>query len=220
VSFSVAFATNRSGTPERFLFSGQKAIGQTVVRLIYRRTRMSELSIVAFLIGLLALAIGGISLAAPARVRAGAEWFPRSVWPGRILAAVDLIWASYNLTLMHLGMFDAFKIHLCWLAPVAIYLCVKYMDELLSPRALGGLFLLAAGPALNIARWHPSEARLVVSLIAYLWIGLGLTFLLSPWWFRRLMPRMVGSNDRQVRIGGALKALAGLGLIALALLVY
>lgn len=181
---------------------------------------MSELSIVAFLIGLLALAIGGVSLAVPAQVRAGLDAFPRSIWPGRILTAVDLVWAAYEMTRMHLGMFDAWKIHLVWLVPVAIYLCVKYMDELLSPRALGGLLLLAAGPVLNVARWNPSDARLVITLIAYFWIGLGLLFLLSPWWFRRLVPWIAGKNDKQIRFGGVLKALIGLGLIALALLVY
>ncbi len=181
---------------------------------------MSELSIVALFIGLFALVVGGISLAAPARVRAGLDAFPRSIWPGRILAAVDLVWAAYNLTLMHLGMFDAWKIYLYWLVPVAIFLCVKYMDELLSPRALGGFFLLVAGSVLNIARWHPSDWRLVITIIAYLWILLGLTFLLEPWWFRRLMPWIAGTNDKQLRLGGALKALIGLGLIALALFVY
>jgi hypothetical protein len=181
---------------------------------------MSELSIVALLLGLLALTVGGLSLLAPARIRAGVAAFPRSIWPGRILAAIDLVWAAYALSRMHIGMFDAWKVHLYWLVPVAIFLCVKYLDELLSPRALGGLFLLAAGPVLNIARWHPSEWRLVVAVLAYVWILLGLTFLLSPWWFRRLTPWIAGSNDRAVRITGTVKALMGLGLIALALLVY
>ena len=181
---------------------------------------MSELSIVSLLLGLLALSIGAFSLLAPARIRAGAASFPRSIWPGRILAAIDLVWAAYALSLMHLGTFDAWKIHLYWLAPAAIFLCIKYLDDLLSPRALGGLFLLAAGPALNAARWNPSDWRLVITVIAYLWIVLGLVFLLEPWWFRRLSPYLVGPNDLAVRIGGTLKALLGLGLIALALFVY
>ena len=181
---------------------------------------MSELSIVALLIGLLALTVGALSLLAPARIRAGVAAFPRSIWPGRILAAIDLVWAAYALSQMHLGMFDAWKVHLYWMVPAAIFLCVKYLDELLSRRALGGFFLLVAGPVLDVARWHPSEWRLVVTVIAYVWILLGLTFLLSPWWFRRLTPWIAGSNDRAVRITGLIKMLAGLGLIALALLVY
>jgi len=181
---------------------------------------MSELSIASLLIGLLALTGGVISLLAPERIRAGVAAFPRSIWPGRILAAIDLIWAAYALSLMHLGMFDAWKVHLYWMTPIAIVLCAVYLDELLSPRALGGLLLLAAGPILNAARWHPSDWRLVVTVIAYLWILLGLVFLLSPWWFRRIALWVTGRGDIAVRITGAIKALAGLGLIALALLVY
>ena len=137
-----------------------------------------------------------------------------------MLASIDLVWAAYELSLMHLGMFDAFKVHLYWLTPVAIVLCVIYLDELLSPRALGGFLLLIAGSVLDIARWHSSDWRLVVTVIAYLWIVLGLVFLLSPWWFRRLTPWLVGQRDKTVRITGTIKAVAGLGLIALALLVY
>ncbi|NOU35230.1 MAG: DUF2065 family protein [Kiritimatiellaceae bacterium] len=181
---------------------------------------MSELSIAALLIGLLALTGGTISLLSPARIRAGVAAFPRSVWPGRILAAIDLIWAAYELSLMHLGMFDAWKVHLYWMTPIAIFLCVKYLDELLSPRALGGFLLLVAGPVLDAARWHPSDWRLIVTTFAYLWILLGLTFLLSPWWFRRIAVKLTGSGDNAVRITGAIKAAVGLGLIALALLVY
>ncbi|MCC7299466.1 MAG: hypothetical protein IT583_00095 [Verrucomicrobia bacterium] len=181
---------------------------------------MSELSIVTLLLGSLAVAIGGFSLWMPARLRNGNERFPRSVWPGRILVIIDLIWSAYEISLMHLGMFDAWKVHLYWLVPVSIYLCITYLDELLSPRALGGLFLLAAGPVLDAARWNPSGWRVVISVIAYLWILLGLTFLLAPWWFRRLMPWIVGTNDRIARIIGALKAILGFVLIALALFVY
>jgi uncharacterized protein YjeT (DUF2065 family) len=181
---------------------------------------MSELSIAAMIIGLLALTGGGISMLAPAKIRAGVTAFPRSIWPGRILAAIDLIWAAYELAQMHLGMFDAVKVHLYWLTPIAIVLCVIYLDELLSPRALGGLLLLAAGPVLDAARWHSSDWRLVVSVIAYLWILIGLVFLLSPWWFRRIALWLTGRGDNAVRISGAIKTAVGIGLIALAVLVY
>ncbi|HNX53799.1 MAG TPA: hypothetical protein PKI68_08650 [Pontiellaceae bacterium] len=181
---------------------------------------MLELSTVAMIIGLLALTGGTVSVLAPAKIRAGVAAFPRSIWPGRILAAIDLVWAAYELAQMHLGMFDAWKVHLYWLTPAAIVLCVVYLDELLSPRALGGLLLLAAGPVLDIARWHSSNWRLVITVLAYLWILLGLVFLLSPWWFRRIALWVTGRGDTAVRVTGAIKAAAGLGLIALALLVY
>lgn len=179
---------------------------------------MSELAVVALLIGLLALAGGAAALFSPRAVQAGMAAWPRSVWPGRILAAVDLAWAAWELSQMHLGMFDAWKMHLWWLAPVAIGLCVVYLDELLSVRALGGLLLLAAGPMLDAARWHPSDWRLVIAVLSYLWILAGLTFLLSPWWFRRIALRV--QSEKLMRAGGALKALAGAGLLLLAFLVY
>jgi hypothetical protein len=102
---------------------------------------------------------------------------------------------------------------------VAIFLCIKYLDELLSPRALGGFLLLAAGPVLDAARWNPSGWRLIVTVIAYLWIGFGLLLLLSPWWFRRIV-LLATKNRSALRVGGAVKLFAGIGLLLLALLVY
>jgi uncharacterized protein YjeT (DUF2065 family) len=181
---------------------------------------MSELSVIALFIGLLAMVGGGFSLAAPARVSAGLAAFPRSIWPGRVLAAIDLVWAAYELSRMHLGGFDAWKVHLYWLTPIAVFLCVKFLDELLSPRALGGFLLLAVGPMLDAARWHPSDWRLVITVIAYLWVVAGLVFLLSPWWFRRVADWTKSFGDSLLRVGGAVKALMGLGLVVLALFVY
>lgn len=180
---------------------------------------MSELSVVAWIIGILAVGAGLFAVCSPSRVREGVIRFPRSIWPGRLLLAVDMVWASYAVTTLHLGGFDAWKVHLYWLAPVCILLGSLYLDDLLSVRALGGLLLLAAGPMLSAARWHPSGWRLVITVMVYLWIGFGLLFLLEPWWFRRLCKWMVRSNG-PIRIGGGFKALVGLGLIALAFWVY
>jgi len=180
---------------------------------------MSALAIASWILGTLAVGTGLFSTCAPAMVCRGALKFPRSVWPGRVLLAVDMVWAACAVTTLHLGMFDAWKVHLYWLTPVCIVLGCFYVDELLSVRALGGLLLLAAGPLLNAARWNPSDWRLVVTVFAYIWIVIGLLFLLSPWWFRRILTPMARSN-RAVRVGGSFKALVGFALIALALWVY
>ncbi len=180
---------------------------------------MSALAVVAWILGTLAVGTGLFSACAPAQMRQSLLDFPRSVWPGRVLLAVDMVWAAYAITTLHLGMFDAWKVHLYWLAPVCIILGSLYLDELLSVRALGGLLLLAAGPVLNVARWHPSDGRLVITVIAYLWILIGLTFLLEPWWFRRLCAPLI-QKDGAIRIGGIVKAVVGFGLIGLAFRIY
>ncbi len=180
---------------------------------------MSTLAITSWILGTLAVGVGLFSTCAPELVRRGVADFPRSVWPGRVLLAVDMVWAAYAVTTLHLGMFDAWKVHLYWLAPVCIVLGCLYLDELLSVRALGGLLLLAAGPILNAARWNPSDWRLIVTVMAYTWILVGLLFLLSPWWFRRLTEPVI-QTDLAVRIGGLFKAAVGFGLIALAFWVY
>jgi uncharacterized protein YjeT (DUF2065 family) len=208
-----------------FIFRfGWKSFGKIYLMCLFYQALsegkpMFELSTISILIGLAALTGGAFAVVSPARLRAGLEGFPRSVWPGRILAAVDLAWAAYELSRMHLGMFDAWKVHLYWLTPLAIYLCIRYLDDLLSPRALGGFLLLLAGPVLDVARWHPSAWRLVITTLAYLWIGIGLLFLLSPWWVRRLS-QVAGRTDTTIRALGLLKMAAGAALVALGLLVY
>ncbi|MBM4151940.1 MAG: DUF2065 family protein, partial [Kiritimatiellaceae bacterium] len=64
------------------------------------------------------------------------------------------------------------------------------------------------------------NARIVISILAYLWIIIGLLFLLSPWWFRRLANHLIQHGEGVIRISGAVKALFGAGLIALALFMY
>ena len=169
---------------------------------------MSTLAIIAWILGTLAVGVGLFAVAAPDVVRRGLTDFPRSIWPGRILLAVDMVWAAYAVTTLHLGIFDAWKVHLYWLAPVSIVLGCLYLDELLSVRALGGLLLLAAGPVLAAARWNPSNGRLVVTCITYVWILIGLTFVLEPWWFRRLMKPII-QNDLLVRCAGVCKTAVG-----------
>lgn len=179
---------------------------------------MSALAAFAWILGTFAIGGGLLAAGAPNLMRRGMAAYPRSIWPGRILLAIDLVWSAYEVSQMHLGGADALKVHLYWLVPVGIIVGAVYLDELLSVRALGGFLLLLAGPILDAARWHPSSWRLVMTILAYLWIVAGLTFLLTPWWFRRIMMRF--DSDAALRIGGIAKALFGAGLLALALLVY
>ena len=179
---------------------------------------MSPLAITASIIGLLALIIAGYAYLYPTQVLKKLSNYPRSIWPGRIFVTIDLIWAAYAVTTLHLGGVDAYKIHLIWVTPLCIYMAMRYMDDLLSVRALGGFLLLVAGPILGIMRWHPSLWRLVVAVLCYAWIIVGLFLLMEPWWFRRIAQLIKTENG--LKIAAIAKGAVGLALIVLGIFVY
>lgn len=179
---------------------------------------MLSLAWISILLGILAAGGGILAIAAPDQTQRKMENYSRSVWPGRILLAVDMTWAAIAVNQMHLGGFDAWKVHLMWLVPVLVVVGAIYLDELLSVRALGGLLLLVAGPILAAARWHPSAWRLVISVLAYLWIIVGLFFVLEPWWFHRIVLRF--KSPGMLRAAGIVKLAFGFALVFLGVLVY
>jgi uncharacterized protein YjeT (DUF2065 family) len=156
---------------------------------------------------------------APDRAVAFLGRFPRSRAAGGVLAAVSLFWAAMIVYNAELGRFNSLKPVLMILAVVAFFLVFFLMDELLAPRALGGLFLLAATPVLNAARWHPSALRLVPVLIAYILVLAGMFLVLNPYLFRKTVERIGGSPSRWRAIGGGGIAVSVV-LAALALLAY
>lgn len=157
---------------------------------------------------------------APALSRRGLAAFPRSEWAGRILAAIALAWAAALVRDMPLGWFDQHKDWLYVVTPAVYVLTVLFVDDLLAPRAFGGLLLLVAEPVLTAARFHPSGARLVLVLLAYGWVGVGTLLVLTPYWFRKTVERICGTDARCRILGAAGLAvgalLIGLGLTAFA----
>ena len=123
--------------------------------------------------------------------------FPRSVWPGRIMAAVALAWAALWLKAMPLGPLDilvmpfpkpfGFLSPLTILVPVALVSVCYFLDELLSCRALGGVMVLVPAPFLSAAQWHPSPWRYVILVIMYAMAVLGMWWIASPFRLRDLL---------------------------------
>jgi hypothetical protein len=161
---------------------------------------------------LLALAVP--LLGAPARVRTWAERFPRNAWAARILTAGCVIWAAWLLSEMPMGPLDAYKRLLYVLAPLTYWLVVVYLDELLAARALGGLLMLFPAPMLGAARWHPSAARLVIVVLAYVLAVAGAALMLAPFRLRRWTSALA-RTDAGCRVAGGVAA--GLGLLCLVL---
>ena len=158
------------------------------------------------------------ALVLPALCCRGITAFPRNEWAGWILTAVALTWST--LILLQSWWFpESLKSALYVVAPVAFMLIVAYLDELLAPRALGGLLLLIGEPILNVTRWHDSSFRFVVTVLVYVSVVAGIILVLNPYRFRQVMAFWVRDSDR-CRIGGAIGVLVGGILILLGLKVY
>lgn len=155
----------------------------------------------------------------PMGMRRWLDAFPRSVAAGRALSAVALLWSAWLLYHGELGRFESWKPMVYVAAPVAYVLVVIFMDELLAPRALGGILLLVPSPLLAAARWHPSPFRYVVVVFAYALVLTGIALVLSPYMFRRAMSAWHAHPRRAKAVSTAGLALAAL-LLLLALFVF
>ena len=165
------------------------------------------------LLGALGVLAGLVLLRFPAALRAGLAAFPRSKWPGWILTAFCVFWVSWVIRHAALGRFEVVKPLIPVLAVVGFGAIVWFLDELLAPRALGGLLLLLANPMLNGVRWSDSAWRFAVVLIAYAWVVAGCILMLHPWWFRRMAGKFMASAG-WLRAAGWGKLLAGAVLAA------
>lgn len=174
---------------------------------------------IAMVIGVLAV-LGAVSaLWRPVALRRFMELFPRSVVPAWILTAICCVLAAREAAAMNMGPVDVVKPFIPFIAFGVFAASVVYMHELLAPRALGGFLLLIAVPILQVARWHASPWRLAVVVLVYGWIVVGLMFLMSPWYYRRIYAPFLARPALWRAAAGA-KLVTGIGLILLAMLVY
>ena len=180
---------------------------------------MSQLAIWALILGMLKLGGGIVAIARPKYIWDMLERFPRSVWPGRVLSTIDLVWAALLVNAMPLGGFEHWKVALYVLCPLAVIAVPLYLDELLSPRALGGFYLLLAAPILNAGRWHQSNLSVIMAAIAYLMIIWGMVLVLMPYQFNRLIRLMSGRESLKKALSWV-SAVIGIALICLGVFVY
>ncbi|MGD9781690.1 MAG: hypothetical protein AB7V14_05995 [Kiritimatiellia bacterium] len=164
-------------------------------------------------LGALGMLAGAAALRFPGALRAGLSAFPRSKWPGWMLAAVCTFWVAWVVSHAALGRFSFVKPYVPVLAVLTFAAVVYFLDELLSPRALGGLLLLAANPILNGVRWADSAWRFVPAAIAYAWVVAGCALMLHPWLFRKAVERVL-SAPAAWRLLGWAKLAGGVVLLA------
>ncbi len=184
----------------------------------YHARLMFSLASVSWISGAACLIVGAALLARPEPVRRLLAAFPRNRPAAWVLAAAALAWVAWIVYHARLGRFDALKPWIGLAGMVTYGLMVVFMDELLAPRALGGLVLLVANPMLQAARVHDSPWSVVVSAFTYVLIIAGIGWMLGPYRFRRWTSWL--TDGARARATGSVLAALGLLLAGLAATVY
>ena len=170
---------------------------------------------ISAVIGITTATIGLLTLALPRGTARVWRALPRSVWPGRLLAAVCILWAALWLCIMPLGPLSVIRDLLWLLVPIVVASICIFTPDLLTCRAIGGLLVLVPTPMLSAAAWHPSPFRYVVIVYAYAMIVTGMYYIALPWLLRDHITWSLAKPVRSRTIAGIALAL-GLFLIALA----
>ncbi len=171
------------------------------------------LGVILLVVGGLGLLAGLVTVAVPRSVKTALAAFPRSRWMGWVLTLVCVVWVAWVVQHAALGRFEGLKPMVPVAAVVLLGAVVFFLDELLAPRALGGLLMLVANPVLMGVRWVDSPWRFVAVLLAYSWVVAGCGLMLYPWLFRKAAERFARTDGR-LRGWGWAKATAGVVLLA------
>jgi hypothetical protein len=110
--------------------------------------------------------------------------FPRSRVMGTLLIAIAAIWSFLLIQRMDLGEFARLRTPMLVAIVAGAFLSWKYVEEFLAVRAIGMLGLLAAEPLLEAAFMRHETSRLLLVILAYLWIINGLFWVGMPWIMR------------------------------------
>jgi hypothetical protein len=185
-----------------------------------------QLKPVGYIAGLFLLLFGLWGLIRPEASREAARSLPRSRVAGFVLFTLAFFWSFWLVGgkhdggwVMEMGEFGGFRIPLLIILPIGFLLVLRYVDEFLSARALGILFLLAAEPLLDAAFFRSERSRLLVTVFAYLLIVAGLFWVTMPY----LMRDQINWSSRTTgrwRIANALAFLYGAAILTCAVTRY
>lgn len=131
-----------------------------------------------------------------AQVQAIAKDFPRNRTWGVVLLAVGMFWTLFLFSCMDMADFFSFRQYLLMGLPIACVLVAIYVPEFLAVRALGALMLLAASPVLHAAFLQPQTSRLLLPVLAYVWVIAGMFFVGMPFLMRDLVEWVTARQSR------------------------
>lgn len=155
----------------------------------------------------------------PAAVREVVRKFPRSEICGYVLMAIGTLWFLRNLQGESISDFAAYKpMMLAGFLAVGVGTCI-FVRDFLAVRGLSIVLLLLAKLMVDTARWADSEWRLVIVVLAYLWVVAGIWFTVSPWRLRDLI-NWATASDQRVRVTSAIRLAFGILLVILGMTVF
>src|SRR5258708_18371504 len=106
---------------------------------------------------------------------------PRSRMAGLVLLAVDAVWCFWLISSMDLEEFAWLKPYVQLPIPVLFFLSVIFVAVLFAARALGIFAMLIAEPMISAAFLRPELWRLLIVVLAYVWLTLGMFWVGKPY---------------------------------------
>lgn len=145
--------------------------------------------------------------------------FPRNYKWGVALLTVDFLWGMMILRYMDMGEFFFLRQWFLILVPIGFIAVMTFVKEFLAVRSLGALLLLVSGPVLTAAFLQPQTSRLLLPVIAYVWIIAGMYFVGMPFLLRDAVGWVTASSARWnfAAIGGTAY---GVLVLAIALIAW
>ncbi|MCX6852040.1 MAG: hypothetical protein NTY98_24370 [Verrucomicrobia bacterium] len=138
----------------------------------------------------------GWALNNTARTQAFLKAFPRTYSWGVILLTIDFIWSEFALVNMDMGEFFNMRDKFMMIVAGGYIAVLIYVKEFLAVRALGALLLLVAGPVLTAAFLQPQTSRLLLPILAYVWIIVGMFFIGMPFLMRDWVNSLISKPQR------------------------
>jgi hypothetical protein len=178
-----------------------------------------SLAFVSTAVGVLIMITRLPGVISPSTFREQMLRFPRSVMAGRVLIGIVAVIAGYNLYQASVNNWSWARPLVLIGVPVAYLLVIRYADQFLAVRGAAALVLLLARVMLLATDRSEHPMRLLVVVLAYLWVVAGIWMAVAPHHFRDVA-RFIVNNDTRCRAvcGGAV--VLGAFLTALGAFVY
>ncbi len=143
-----------------------------------------SLQMAGIIVGVLLIGSHLYALLRPQPVQEFLRNLPRHKEIGYGLMALNFLWTYWLVTQVDLGEFYTWEGPLKIIVPVGFVLVILFVDEFLAARAVGMFVLLLACPILEAAFQKEPATRLLLPVLAYIWIVLGLFWVGMPYTLR------------------------------------